>query len=191
MSLGIKVYFIEPGKPYQNGHLERLHGTLKIEAIQPPSPNLKAQQRRFDRWREYYNQQRPHEALAQRYPSEVYVPGSKPTSLEPLVLHYPSPILERYVKSGGEFNFGGRLYFLSEALSGYKIGLKPIASGKFELFWDQLLIGLLEPLLPTPFALPVERKRLGGVPKIEAPNSKPTTSGARQVGRKKIALWAS
>ena len=159
MSLGIKVYFIEPGMPYQNGHLERLHGTLKIEAIQPPSPNLKAQQRRFDRWREYYNQQRPHEALAQRYPSEVYVPGSKPTSLEPLVLHYPSPMLERYVKSGGEFNFGGRLYFLSEALSGYNIGLKPVASGKFEIFWDQLLIGLLEPAAADPIRLARRKKK--------------------------------
>jgi hypothetical protein len=32
MNPGIRVYFIEPSKPYQNGHLERLHGTLKIEA---------------------------------------------------------------------------------------------------------------------------------------------------------------
>ncbi|MBV8098098.1 MAG: hypothetical protein JOZ31_02960, partial [Verrucomicrobia bacterium] len=88
-----------------------------------------------------------------------YVPGSKPTSLEPLVLHYPSPILERYVKSGGEFNFGGRLYFLSEALSGYKIGLKPIASGKFELFWDQLLIGLLEPTAADPIRLARRKKK--------------------------------
>jgi putative transposase len=84
MSLGIKVYFIEPSKPYQNGHLERLHGTLKIEATQPPSTSLKAQQRRFDRWREYYNQQRPHEAIAQRYPGELYVPGPKPTEPSPI-----------------------------------------------------------------------------------------------------------
>jgi transposase InsO family protein len=158
MSLGIKVYFIEPSKPYQNGHLERLHGTLKIEATQPPSTNLKAQQRRFDRWREYYNQQRPHEAIAQRYPGELYVFDPKPTSLDPLVLHYPSPMLERYVKSGGEFNFGGRLYFLSEALSGYNIGLKPIASGKFEIFWGQLLVGLLEPAAADPIRLARRKK---------------------------------
>jgi hypothetical protein len=158
MSLGIKVYFIEPSKPYQNGHLERLHGTLKIEATQPPSTNLKAQQRRFDRWREYYNQQRPHEAIAQRYPSELYRPGPKPTSLDPLVLHYPSPMLERHVKSGGEFNFSGRLYFLSEAFSGYNIGLKPIAAGKFKVFWGQLLIGLFEPAAADPIRL-ARRKR--------------------------------
>jgi putative transposase len=165
ISLGIKVYFIEPSKPYQNGHLERLHGTLKIEATQPPSSNLKAQQQRFDRWREYYNQQRPHEAIAQRYPRELYVPSPKPTSLEPLVLHYPSPMLERYVKSGGEFNFGGRLYFLSEALSGYKIGLKPIASGKFELFWGQLLVGWFQPAAADPIRLARRKKKTRRSPK--------------------------
>jgi putative transposase len=165
ISLGIKVYFIEPSKPYQNGHLERLHGTLKIEATQPPSPNLKAQQQRFDRWREYYNQQRPHEAIAQRYPRELYVPSPKPTSLEPLVLHYPSPMLERYVKSGGEFNFGGRLYFLSEALSGYKIGLKPIASGKFELFWGQLLVAWFQPAAADPIRLARRKKKTRRSPK--------------------------
>jgi putative transposase len=153
MSLGIKVYFIEPRKPYQNGHLERLHGTLKIEATQPPSSHLNSQQRRFDRWRKYYNEQRPHEAIAQRYPSELYRPGAKPTSLDPVSLQYPSPIIKRYVKSNGEFNFAGRCYFLSEALGGYNIGLKPIAVGKFEIFWGQLLVGVFEPACADPICL--------------------------------------
>ena len=74
------------------------------------------------------------------------------------MLHYPSPVLERYVKSGGEFNFCGRLYFLSEALSGYNIGLKPIASGKFEIFWGQLLVGLLEPAATDPIRLARRKK---------------------------------
>jgi putative transposase len=158
MSLGIRVYFIEPRKPYQNGHLERLHGTLKIEATQPPSLNFGAQQRRFDRWREYYNEQRPHEAIAQRYPSELYRPGPKPASLEPATLRYPSPLISRYVKTGGEFLFRRKRYFLSEALSGYNIGLKPIALGKFELFWGQLLIGLFEPAAPDPICLARRKK---------------------------------
>ena len=67
-------------------------------------------------------------------------------------------MLERYVKSGGEFNFCGRLYFLSEALSGYNIGLKPIASGKFEIFWGQLLVGWFEPAAADPIRL-ARRKR--------------------------------
>jgi len=159
MSLGIKVYFIEPRKPYQNGHLERLHGTLKIEATQPPAPKMDSQQRRFDRWRKYYNEQRPHEAIAQRYPSELYHPGAKPASLEAVSLHYPNPILKRYVKSGGEFIFSGRRYFLSEALSGYNIGLKPIEVGKFEIFWGQLLVGLFEPASADPIRLARRKKK--------------------------------
>jgi hypothetical protein len=42
---------------------------------------------------------------------------------------------------------------LSEALSGYNIGLKPIASGKFEIFWGQLLVGLFEPAAADPIRL--------------------------------------
>ena len=130
--------------------MERLHGTLKIEATEPASVHLAAQQRRFDRWRDYYNEQRPHEAIAQRYPSELYHPGPKPACLDPSKLHYSSPIIGRYVKSGGEFLFEGKRYFLSEALSGSNIGLKPIEIGKFEIFWGQLLVGLFEPATADP-----------------------------------------
>jgi transposase InsO family protein len=176
MRLGINVYFIEPSKPYQNGHLERLHGTLKIEATQPASTNLSSQQRRFDRWRKYYNEQRPHEALAQRYPSELYRPGAKPASLAPVSLYYPSPIVRRYVKSGGEFNFAGRCYFLSEALSGYNIGLKPIAVGKFEIFWGQLLVGLFEPGSADPICLARRKKKLSK----KIPHLVTATSGGKK-----------
>jgi transposase InsO family protein len=160
MSLGIGVYFIEPGKPYQNGHLERLHGTLKTETTQPASSNLSSQQRRFDRWRKYYNEQRPHEAIAQRYPSELYCPSAKAASLKPASLQYPTPLIRRYVKSGGEFNFCGRCYFLSEALSGYHIGLKPIGVGKYEMWWGQLLVGLFEPASAEPIRLARRKKKL-------------------------------
>jgi len=159
MRLGIKVYFIEKRKPYQNGQLERLHGTLKIEATQPPSVNLRAQQRRFDRWREYYNEQRPHEAIGQRYPGELYQPGQKPTSLDPASLQYPKPMIRRYVKSGGEFLFEGKAYFLSEALGDYHIGLKPIGLGKFRIFWGQLLVGVFEPASADPIRLARRKKR--------------------------------
>jgi transposase InsO family protein len=153
LRLGIGVHFIERGKPYQNGRLERLHGTLKVETTQPPSANLAAQQRRFDRWRHHYNQERPHEALGQRYPGELYQAGSKKPSLDPAPLHYPRPMLERRVKCGAEFQFDAKRYFLSEALAGENIGLKPIAVGKFEIFWDKLLIALLEPAVADPIRL--------------------------------------
>jgi transposase InsO family protein len=62
-ALGIRHERIEPGKPQQNGQHERMHGTLKRETASPPAATMRAQQRRFDRWRKELNEERPHEAL--------------------------------------------------------------------------------------------------------------------------------
>ena len=61
-----------PASPQENGSHERMHRDLKAEAIQPPSANLAAQQRRFERWRHTYNHDRPHEALDQQTPADFY-----------------------------------------------------------------------------------------------------------------------
>jgi putative transposase len=61
--LGILPEFIEPGKPQQNGRHERMHRPLKAETTRPPARTRRAQQRKFDRFREEFNFQRPHEAL--------------------------------------------------------------------------------------------------------------------------------
>jgi transposase InsO family protein len=36
LQLGIRIDIIAPGKPQQNGRLERLHRTLKAETASPP-----------------------------------------------------------------------------------------------------------------------------------------------------------
>ena len=46
--MGIRLERIWPGKPQQNGRHERMHGTLKPEACQPPSATVVRQQNRFD-----------------------------------------------------------------------------------------------------------------------------------------------
>ena len=67
--LGIRPERITPGHPQQNGAHERLHRTLKAETARPASSTWRGQQRRFDRFRESYNFERPHEALDLRPPS--------------------------------------------------------------------------------------------------------------------------
>jgi transposase InsO family protein len=54
IKLGIYPELIEPGKPQQNGVHERMHRTLKQEATIPPASSLRAQQRKFDRFREEF-----------------------------------------------------------------------------------------------------------------------------------------
>jgi transposase InsO family protein len=71
MRLGIQHQRILPAHPQQNGAHERMHKTLKGEAIRPPRANLAAQQRVFQQFRRLYNEERPHQALNGQVPASV------------------------------------------------------------------------------------------------------------------------
>src|SRR3546814_5994017 len=78
--VGVRPERMEPGKPQQNGRHERMHGTLKGETCDPPAASLRAQQRRFEAFVRYFNEERPHEALGQATPSDCYDPPPRPYS---------------------------------------------------------------------------------------------------------------
>jgi putative transposase len=78
LRLGIQIERIKPGHPEQNGRHERMHLTLKTEATKPVVANVLQQQARFDDFIERYNQERPHQALAMKLPSEVYTKSPRP-----------------------------------------------------------------------------------------------------------------
>ena len=59
--LGIRLLRTDPAHPEQNGAHERFHGTLKAETGKPVAGNRAAQQRRFNRFIEVYNHERPHD----------------------------------------------------------------------------------------------------------------------------------
>jgi len=109
IKLGIYPELIEPGKPQQNGVHERMHRTLPVladcpgkqEATIPPAASLKGQQRKFDRFLEEFNQERPHEALGMKRPGEVYQPSPRamPKWVEPY--DYPAHYLVRRVSRAG------------------------------------------------------------------------------------------
>ena len=56
-----------PASPQENGAHERMHKTLKAEAIRPPRATLAPQQRAFNRFRAEYNDERPHQFLDGRH----------------------------------------------------------------------------------------------------------------------------
>lgn len=88
VQLGIRPERIEPRKPQQNGRHERKHLTLKIETASPPAMSFQVQQRRFDRFRATFNDERPHEALDYATPSSRYTPSSQSYPCE---LRLPGP----------------------------------------------------------------------------------------------------
>jgi transposase InsO family protein len=86
MELGIAVSHGRPYHPQTQGKDERFHRTLAAEAIgRRRFADLAACQRRFDRWREVYNTERPHEALDLATPMARYIPSPRafPEKLEP------------------------------------------------------------------------------------------------------------
>jgi len=140
-ALGIRVEFIKPGHPEQNGAHEQMHGVLKGEVTRPPSRHPKAQQRRIDRWVKTYNRIRPHAALSNRVPAQVYRPKVAVARLARC--GYRKGWATRHVRSNGEIRWRGRKRFVGEAFVGYAVGLKPKGRGKSSVYFAGLAIGEL------------------------------------------------
>ena len=82
---------IQPGHPEQNACQERMHRTLKEETTRPPESCLRTQQGAFDRFRQEFNELRPHEALDMRLPAELYAPSPRPHPRKIPEISYPLP----------------------------------------------------------------------------------------------------
>jgi hypothetical protein len=78
-----------------------MHRTLKQEAVQTPAANRREQQRVLDRFRQEYNEARPHEALGMCTPAEVYQPSLRKFPARVPEPEYPSTMLVRSVRSAG------------------------------------------------------------------------------------------
>jgi putative transposase len=153
--LGIKLERIEPGCPQQNGRHERMHRTLKEATAKPPKADLSAQQKAFDQFRHEYNSERPHEALDQRPPANVYSASlrSYPERL-PERRGYPDDWQKRVVRKGGQMKWKGRDISLGGALWGQEVGLKPVAEGLWAVYFETLELGIFNEQLGR-----VERSR--------------------------------
>jgi putative transposase len=126
LRLGIGIERIQPGNPQQNGRHERMHLTLKKEATKPPAKNLLQQQEKFDRFIEYYNDERPHQALNGRCPGQLYRPSTRPyTGLGEL--EYPLHDRTITVTQCGRICIGRRKINLSQVFAGQNVGIKEIA----------------------------------------------------------------
>jgi putative transposase len=141
--LGIMPDLIEPGKPQQNGRHERMHRTLKAETARPPASSMRAQQRRFDRFMDEYNNDRPHEALNQETPASVYRPSHRtmPTKVPPL--EYPAHYETRYVSSNGGMRWNNRWVNVSTCCVDEYVGLEEIDDGVWDVYFGRLKLGRL------------------------------------------------
>jgi putative transposase len=131
LRLGIRLERIEPASPQQNGRHERMHRTLKAETTRPAGQNLVQQQERFDRFRDLYNHERPHEALGQVPPATLYLPSARPYPSTLTPPKYPCHDLAVTVRPTGHVYIpgsgraAGKIY-LSSALADEVVGLREL-----------------------------------------------------------------
>ena len=139
--LGIRRELIDPGKPQQNGAHERMHKTLKAETTRPPESNLRAQQRRFDEFRETFNHERPHEALKQKLPGTLYKPSGRtlPDHLPPL--EYPGHFEVRKVSGNGGIRWRNRYLGITTVLINEYVGFEEVDDGLWTVYYSTTELG--------------------------------------------------
>jgi len=141
LKLGIQPDLIEPAHPEQNGRHERMHKTLKAETARPPAATLGAQQRRFTAFRQEYNLERPHEALANATPASCYAASPRPYPARLPAIEYPGHFRVYYVSRNGGIRFGKRWLSLSHVLIEEYVGLEEIDDGVWNVYFGSFLLG--------------------------------------------------
>lgn len=141
IKLGITPEWIEPGCPEQNGRHERFHLTLKKETALPPAITLKLQEEKFNQFKNYYNNKRPHEALGQVPPSSIYAPSPRVWNGKFKGPEYDNEYEVRKVGKSGSISWRGSEFFLSEMLEGEYVGIKEADFGIMEVNYGPILLG--------------------------------------------------
>lgn len=140
IKLGIMPERIDPGCPQQNGRHERFHRTLKEETASPPRASLPEQQQTFDRFCLEYNFDRPHEALGNRTPHQIYQPSIRlyPSRLPEIV--YPDHMQVRIVRPSGRLHWRGGEYYISETLIGEPVAFEPLDDRFYQIYYGPVKI---------------------------------------------------
>jgi putative transposase len=174
--LGIKVQFSRPGCPGDNAEHEQMHWVLKNETAMPPARTLRAQQQRFDRWRNRYNHVRPHESLKMRRPGELYLKSARRFCNDIAPPVYPRTYDCLGLDHRGRLFWRNRRRVIGRAFPGQTVGLKTITPDHCEVYLYKHLLGTLHAkdlagLRPVCWRCPTHPKGEGAAP---PPSTLPT-----------------
>lgn len=141
-ALGIVVVRSRPGCPQDNGGHERMHRDIREEVQAYPSKSRRSEQRALNRWRQDFNQVRPHEALGGKTPGDLYKRSiRRPVQTRYL---YPPGWGVRTVVRGGRVHFNGAEMTVGAALVNYRVGLEPLDASTYRLWFRHLDLGTLD-----------------------------------------------
>lgn len=143
LKLGITLERIDPGKPQQNGRHERFHLTL-MPLAKAAQTNRQEQQQAFDAFRAEYNDERPHEALAQTPPAEHYHKSPRPMPRRWPEPDYPTEAAVRQVRHNGDIRWNGALIYVSQSLAGEPVAVEETEEGQWTLRFYAHRLGVID-----------------------------------------------
>lgn len=140
LRLGVHVLHGRPRHPQTQGKQERFHRTLDVELLQGRRfPTLRATQRAFDRWRECYNLERPHESLNLQPPISRYQPSLRPFPERLPPLEYADADRLLSVGWNGEIYFQHRCFEVTRALCQERVAVRPLSvDGRFGVYYGAI-----------------------------------------------------
>lgn len=142
IELGIMPVFSDPSHPEQNGRHERMHRDLKASCAKPSAYDLKAQQRRLNRFVKEYNHIRPHEALDMATPASVHDFSSRPFPEKIPNFDYEPDMRVLKVTKNGSMRWGAYNWvYLSASLQGKYVGALEIGNGIWRVFYRNVFLG--------------------------------------------------
>lgn len=117
--------------PQTQGKIERFHQSMKKELLNHYTPkDITDAERVLSDWRTCYNNERPHEALGMRCPSDVYCPSARTYRDEVKPYEYCGAFHTVKVNSWGYVRFDRWQVYLSETMIGERIEFRPGESGE-------------------------------------------------------------
>ncbi len=140
---GVLPERIKPGKPQQNGRLERFHLTLLQDTASPPAQTLRAQLERFRSFQLLYNEERPHQALGNEVPAAHY--AASPRRFDGILREpdYGADYEVRRVRHSGEIRWQGNTIYINAALVGEPVGLLEDGDGGWSVSYGPIDLGAI------------------------------------------------
>ena len=142
IELGITPVFSDPAHPEQNGRHERMHRDLKAACAKPSAYDLKAQQRRLNRFVKEYNHIRPHEALNMKTPAQAHNFSTRP--FPERITHFDYDYNHKVIKVTQNGAIRWKSYYwvyLTIALKGKFVGVEELGNGIWKVFYRNVFLG--------------------------------------------------
>lgn len=147
LKLGIDLIHARPYHPQGRGKNERFHRSLKAEVFAfAPLDGMAQAQAAFDRWRDLYNNHRPHQGIGMNVPASRYRPSPRafPDCL-PEPLYDTGEIVRRVGTTKAYVRFMGRSWYVPKAFQGETLAIRPLdRDGLYGVFFGATEIATID-----------------------------------------------